>query len=259
MGAIGILAAVHQELAGLLAVMGSSASVRRVGGRDYHVGMVDGRPCVAVLARIGKVAAAASAVTLIREFGVTGIVFTGLAGGVGDQVRVGDVVVARSLLQHDMDARPLFARYEVPLLGQARFEPDAELSRRLAQCASDYLQQDLAGDVTAVVRASFGMAVPQVHCGLIASGDQFINDSQVVMALKAELPDVLCVEMEGAAVAQICHEYETRYAVIRTISDRADEAAGIDFAAFLGQVASKYSHGILRRFLKAWNTEQAQG
>ena len=108
---LGILAAIHDEVDGLIAALHAnpSADVRTIGRRDYHVGELFGQRCVLVLARMGKVAAAATTVTLIREFGVDDIVFTGLAGGVDPATRVGDVVIGERTLQHDLDERPLHA------------------------------------------------------------------------------------------------------------------------------------------------------
>lgn len=246
---IGIMAALHDEIADLLQAMKAPVSTRRIGRRDYHAGTLYGRPCVIVLARMGKVAAAATAVTLIHEFAVNIIVFSGLAGAVGKHVRVGDVVVARYLLQHDLDVRPLFPRYEVPLLGRSHFDADEPSASLLAACAKQYIAQDLRGEIGSTTRQNFGIARPAVHCGLVISGDSFINSPVALGSLQSALPDALCVEMEGAAVAQICHEYGVPCAVIRTISDRADGTASIDFNAFLTQVARFYSAGILRRFL----------
>ncbi len=248
---IGIMAALHGEVAGLLSTMGAGARVQRVGGRDYHIGQLLGCECVIVLARVGKVAAAATAVTLVREFGATQLLFTGLAGAVASHVRVGDVVVAQSLLQHDMDASPLFPRYEIPLLGRSRFASDVAASDRLAQCAVAYLEEDFMAHAGPELCQRFGLGQPSVHRGMIVSGDCFVNDAQGVARLRDCLPDALCVEMEGAAVAQICHEYEVPFAVVRTISDRADDTAGIDFSAFLSLVASVYSAGILHRYLES--------
>lgn len=242
-GRIGILAAVQEELTGLLALMSPGVRVHRIGMRDYHVGMLGSQPCVAVLARIGKVAAAASAVTLIREFGADTLILTGLAGGIGPDVNIGDIVVADGLIQHDMDASPLFQRYEVPLLGKSEFATDASLSDLLCRCAAEYLAQEPPAKDLAV----FGIERPRVHRGLIASGDQFIGNAHIASTLRDALPGVLCVEMEGAAVAQICHEYGARCAVVRTISDRADASADIDFSAFLANVASRYCGGIFTR------------
>lgn len=255
MSTIGILAALHDEIAALLTAMGPDVVTHRIGQRDYHVGMLSGRKCVLVLARVGKVAAAATAVTLIREFNASVVVFTGLAGAVADHVRVGDVVVAQSLLQHDLDVRPLFPRYEVPLLGRSYFDADARLAALLVQCANDYLTEDLPGQVSVAIRDGFGVSTPAVHSGTIISGDVFVSDTAAVAALRDGLPDALCVEMEGAAVAQICYEYGVPCGVLRTISDRADSTASIDFSAFLAQVASFYSAGILRRFLSSYGDD----
>lgn len=252
MSAIGILAAVHDEIAELLQAMGPGVVVRRIGQRDYYSGVLSGRDCVVVLARMGKVAAAATVVTLIREFHVGAVVFTGLAGAVAPHVNVGDVVVARSLLQHDLDVRPLFPQYEVPLLGRSYFDADTALTALLAISAQDYLTSGLAQEVSVGTLNTFGVNAPVVHEGTIVSGDSFINNAASIAALQASLPDALCVEMEGAAVAQICHEYDVPCAVLRTVSDRADDTAGVDFHAFLTQVASHYSAGILRRFLEGY-------
>src|ERR1700761_2309428 len=103
---LGILAALPQELGDLIAAMRAESGVRTVthGQRDYHLGTVHGTPCVVTLARVGKVAAAATVSALIHVFDVEAVVFTGVAGGVGGEVRVGDIVVANVLMQHDLDA-----------------------------------------------------------------------------------------------------------------------------------------------------------
>lgn len=249
---LGIMAALHDEIAGLLAHMGPDAACRRIGMRDYYVGELYGQPCVVVLARIGKVAAAATAVTLIRDFDVRALLFTGLAGGIAPGVRVGDVVIADALVHHDLDARPLFPQYEVPLLAVSLLPTDARMNGVLAQCAADYLALALARDVDAATRDLFAIGAPMLHRGLVASGDRFVGDADTAAAVHAGLPDTLCVEMEGAAVAQVCHEYQVPCAVMRTISDRADAAAPVDFAAFLNHIASHYSSGIVSRFIEAY-------
>ncbi|OZI68176.1 5'-methylthioadenosine/adenosylhomocysteine nucleosidase [Bordetella genomosp. 1] len=238
---LGILAALPEEITELLAEMGPTAEVHRIGMRDYHVGMLAGQPCVLVLTRIGKVAAAATTAMLLHAFGVRAVVFTGVAGGIHPRVQVGDVVIGDALLQHDLDARPLFPRYEVPLLARSHFATEAALTALLGQCAADFLAGYAHG------RA----AQPAVHHGPIATGDCFVGDAVTLARLREELPQALCVEMEGAAVAQVCHEFGVPCAVLRTISDRADNAAPVDFKRFLTEVASVYSAGILRRFLRA--------
>ncbi len=241
----------HGEIAELISAMTaqSDSRIERIGMRDYHVGELDGQPCVVALARIGKVAAAATTVTLIREFGVTEIIFTGLAGGIAAQAKVGDVVLADQLIQHDLDASPIFPRYEVPLLGRSTFATDMALSAELKIAAEGFLRDDLPHAITQKNQDIFQLQQVALHVGTIASGDQFISDIAHANRIATALPEVLAVEMEGAAVAQICYEYGVPYAVLRTISDRADATAHVDFGQFLDGVASHYSAGIVRQFL----------
>lgn len=242
-----IVAALHDELASVLALMPDEHK-KTVAGRDFWVGHLHGQAVVAVLSGIGKVAAATTATLLIERFGVQRIVFTGVAGGLGAGVRVGDVVVAESFLQHDMDASPIFPRHEVPGYGQSRFETDRVLTEQLARAASAALEGigALLDDTT---RAAFDLRTPRLHRGLIGSGDRFVSTAIECAALQRELPDALAVEMEGAAFAQVCHDFGVPLAVVRTISDRADDAAHVDFPRFLQEVASRYSGAIVKSLL----------
>ena len=88
---------------------------------------------------------------------------------------------------------------------------------------------------------AFGLQAPRLHQGLLLSGDRFVDTTAECRALQAELPDALAVEMEGAAMAQVCHDLGVPLAVVRTISDRADDSAHVDFPRFLREVASRYS------------------
>jgi adenosylhomocysteine nucleosidase len=248
---LGIVAALHEEISDLLAEMAPGAHVEHIGMRDYHVGKLHGHNCVIVLARIGKVAAAATTTALIHRFKVDEIVFTGLAGGLAHGLSVGDVVVADTFVQHDMDASPLFPRFEIPLLGRATFDTSPVLRDALARAARDWLADEMASQVPDTLRTELRMTTPRVHVGQIASGDRFVSSAQEVDRLRNALPQALAVEMEGAAVAQVCHEYGIPFAVMRTLSDAADDDAHVDFPRFLSGVASHYSHGILRRFLTA--------
>ena len=233
---LGIISALAEEQEGLIDVMHDATRLTH-GMRDYTCGTLWNTDAVVVLSRIGKVAAAMTAATLVEKFGVTHIIFTGVAGSADFGVNVGDVVVAESLAQHDMDASPLFPRFEVPLTGLTRLPTDAILSRQLAEAARRFLENEPAGS--------------QLHRGLIGSGDQFINDGVRLAALKDGLPDLLAVEMEGAAVAQVCFELNVPFAVIRTISDNANEHAATDFMHFVKTVAARYAFGILQQFCHA--------
>ena len=96
---------------------------------------------------------------------------------------------------------------------------------------------------------TFGITKPRVHRGLILSGDRFVSRAEESAALRSELQDALAVEMEGAAVAQVCLDYGMPFAAVRTVSDRADDDAHIDFNRFIRDVASRYSLAILSQWL----------
>jgi adenosylhomocysteine nucleosidase len=226
-----IVAAMHEELSAVLALMPDERK-QSAAGRDFFVGHLHGQEVVTVLSRIGKVAAATTATVLVERFQVDRIVFTGVAGGLSRGVDRGDVVVADSFVQHDLDASPIFPRYEVPLYGTSVFRTDAALTQQL---------------IEAVQRALHGT---HVHRGLVASGDRFVSSAEESRLLQQALPDALAVEMEGAAFAQVCHDYGVPFAAVRTISDRADDAAHGDFLRFIEDVASRHSAAIVEAFLR---------
>lgn len=238
-----ILSALAEEQHGLIELLAQPQRVERA-GRTFWRGHLGGQPVVLALSRMGKVAAATTTTTLIEAFGVDQVVFTGVAGGLGPGVRVGDVVVAGQFMQHDMDVSPLFARFEVPLYDRTLFDCDARLSEHLFAAARSYLTRtrDLANPGQFTSGAT-------LHRGLIASGDQFVGRADQSSDLKAALQSAghqpLAVEMEGAAVAQVCHDYSVAFAAMRTISDRADDQAHVDFAQFVQEVASQYARGII--------------
>ncbi|HEX4113509.1 MAG TPA: hypothetical protein VH020_13330, partial [Stellaceae bacterium] len=106
-------------------------------------------------------------------------------------------------------------------------------------------------DVGAADLAEFGIDRPKVRDGLIVSGDQFIADAARAAGLRALLPGAQCVEMEGAAAAQVCYEHAVPIAIVRVISDRADHAAPLDFTRFIDRVASHFTRGIVMAMLSA--------
>lgn len=239
-----IVAAMAEELRGLEQALEARRSVRRA-GRDFHLGRLHGHDVVLVLCGIGKVAAATTATLLVTEFDAGRIVFTGVAGGLGEDVRIGDVVIAQALLQHDMDASPLFPRFEVPLTGRARFDADADLGDATCRAAEACLREQALGAPAGAARAS------RMHRGLIVSGDRFVSRREDSAALRVLLPDALAVEMEGAALAQVCHDFGVPLAVVRSISDGADDGAHVDFAVFVRETAARISHGVVERLLRA--------
>jgi len=266
---LGIVSAMHEELSAVLARV--QARPVEWAGRTFWQGHWHGVPVVAVLSRIGKVAAATTVTTLLHRFEVDQVVMTGVAGGLAESVQVGDAVVADAFMQHDLDASPLFPRYEVPLYGVSRFGVDARLSGWLMQAAQEALSQadwqvalgeltaraggGRAGDTEATGKSvnSGGSgdgaalrALPRVHTGLVASGDRFVSSAEESRTLRGALPDALAVEMEGAAMAQVCHDHGVPFAGVRLISDRADETAQVDFMRFIRDVAAPVSAAIMQ-------------
>ena len=241
---LAIVSAMREELRALLAQL-EGAQVQHVAGRAFHRGRLAGREVVLVLSGIGKVAAASTAALLIDRFQVRGVLFTGVAGGLGAGVQVGDVVLATALLQHDLDASPLFPRWEVPLTGRSRFAADLALREALATACEQVLARPHAG------LAALGLPPPRRHLGLVISGDRFVSSAAESAALRAALPDALAVEMEGAAMAQVCADFGCPLAVVRTVSDRADDTAHVDFGRFVTEVAAEYSRDIVLAALSA--------
>lgn len=243
---IGIMSAMHEEIHLLHEQMEVESEIV-LGMRTYFIGKLCGKDVVVVFSRWGKVAAASTATALIVEFGVDEIIFSGVAGGLDKRLNIGDIVIGESLIQHDMDATPIFSKYEIPLMDKTYFDSDKTISQRLTSAANKYLAENkLDNELT----EEFGLHSPTIYIGNIASGDRFISDNAEIERFRSELPDVLCVEMEGAAVAQICYEYGVPFGIVRTISDSANDDAHIDFIRFVDKVASHYTSGILENYLK---------
>jgi adenosylhomocysteine nucleosidase len=244
---IGIMSAMIEENL-LLSKKLSYQNIFQSAGRTYYKGHYLGHEIVIAFSRWGKIASSITATHLINEFKVEKLIFTGVAGSAHSHIKTGDVVVAKSLIQHDMDARPLFAKHEIPLINKTRFDVDDDLYKKTLMATNAFMKQ-FPDYLTHEDIASFNLKQPKVHSGLIASGDKFFSSKKDLEALTCDIPEALCVEMEGASVAQVCFEHELPFCVVRTISDGADENASHDFPKFVKQVASPYSLGIINNLL----------
>lgn len=242
---IGIVAALHEELAALTQAARTEGpvTVERVAGVELERATLAGREVVLALSGVGKVAAAATAALLCER--VDTLLMVGTAGGLSSRVKPGDVVVATTTLQHDVDARPLWPRWTLPGIGQPRVPTDPELTDVLAAAAESVCASH-RGDL-----AALGLGRPVAHRGLVVSGDVFVSRSEASARLRVDLPDALAVEMEGAAVAQVCHTAGVPFGLARTISDRADSAAAVDFPPFLNSVAAPYAHDLVVEALRS--------
>jgi adenosylhomocysteine nucleosidase len=246
---IGILGAMPEEINGIVALIKDKKEVVK-GMRTYYIGTINNIDVVVVFSRWGKVVSATTVTHLIVEFGITQLIFTGVAGAISSNVAIGDVVIADSLVQHDLDARPIVERFEIPLLGKKVLCPPRKLVDFAFGCVNGIVSSGgLFGLLSSKEQQQFFLKSPKVAIGQIASGDQFFSSNIDKDNLLKMLPDVLCVEMEGAAVAQVCFEYDIPYVIIRIISDDASENSVVDFNEFVTQVVSKFGVAIIQEMI----------
>ena len=246
--AIGIISAMQEEMQTLLDNLQEPVATTK-GMRTYYHGKLFNVEIVLVFSRWGKVASATTVTQLINDFEVDEIIFTGVAGAISNDLNIGDIIIGKHLYQHDVDASPLFKKFEVPLLNKTYFETSLIHRERLYQATRAFINSYM-DFISAEKAHSFQIIDPRVIIGDIASGDQFLSETNATESLSSELPTVLCVEMEGAAVAQVCFEYEIPFSIIRIISDKANDNAHIDFPLFAKEVASHYALGILQYYCK---------
>ncbi len=173
----------------------------------------------------GKVSASRAATRLISSTykgkNVDLILFTGVAGAANKNLKQWDIVISDSVIQHDMDARPLFEKFHIPVFNQKLLKPDEKL---LNQIFKSLLYKKDKGDLK-----NFG----NVFKGLIATGDRFISDKNELDKLNNDIPELLAIEMEGAAFAQVAKQEKIDWIILRVISDSADDSATNDFNTFL--------------------------
>ena len=243
---LGIMGAMPEEMDKIIAAI-TDKQIVESGSRIYYRGKLYGQDVVAVFSRWGKVAAATTATNMILSFNVDSIVFTGVAGAISPELTVGDIVIGQRLFQHDMDARPLMRRFEIPLTGKTSFETAKQNVDTMAQAAHNFLESNKE---FREILSEQNITNPKILTGDIASGDLFISSTQMKHAILRNIPSVLCAEMEGAAVAQVCDDYGVPLTVIRVISDSADEEAHISAIGFVNQHAGDYSLSVLKEYIR---------
>ena len=242
------MGAMAQEIDEVKALL-TNKTVVKIANREFVVGKINGIACVVAFSKWGKVAATITATLLIQEFGVTDLFFIGTAGALADGLKVGDIVISKRLVQHDLDARPIISRFELPLLNRVYVDSNPELTELAGKAVAHLLDKGVDTMVGEEAVKDFNLS-PTLYFGDIASGDQFINSDEKREEILGLLPDVLCVEMEGAAVAQVCLEFGTPFTVIRTISDTANHNARVDFGKFIIEVANAYSRAIVQEIMR---------
>lgn len=227
-GRIGVLGAMDAEIAEFLS---HAENLARTEWRGFvfHTVRLEGKEAVLVKSGIGKVYAALVSQHLIDAFSPSCLIFTGVAGALNPAYDIGDVVISRDCMQHDVDGRALgFARGNLLYTELSAFAADPSLAQLALSARADG---------------------HKIHSGRILTGDQFMNRDEI--GHHRYLMDELkgdAVEMEGGAMAQVCAVNGIPYLVIRTISDRADGDAVPDFQRFLPVVA-RNSYAVLRHIL----------
>ncbi len=223
---IGIIGAMAVEVENLIEVM-TKDQVEIISGITFHIGKIRGVDCAVAQCGVGKVAAAVCAQTMILKYQPSALINVGVAGGIGENIHIGDIVISRGLVQHDVDTSALGD--EKGMISGLNLVA-IPASRKL---------------VNLVATTAAGIYGDGVHVGIIATGDQFICDAQKLKRLAVEFDASAC-EMEGGSIAQVCWMNKVDFVVIRAISDNADEDAGVDFGTFAVASAHKIAELITK-------------
>ena len=227
---IGIIGAMEVEVASLKSAMKVSRMLKKA-QMEFLEGELEGCQAVVVRSGIGKVNAAVCTQILVDEFGVDGVINTGIAGSLKAEINIGDIVLSTDVLHHDMDATGFgYPLGQIPQMDAFSFQADEQM-RKLAK--------EVCEEVNPEIR---------VFEGRVVSGDQFISSREVKDKIKDNF-DGCCTEMEGAAIAQTAYLNQIPFVIIRAISDKADDSATMDYPTFEKQ-AVEHSVRLTRGFLK---------
>lgn len=229
---LGIIGAMAEEVANLKAEM-EQIKVSTIAGMDFYEGCLRGKEVVVVRSGIGKVNAAICSQILVDKYGVNGIINTGIAGSLRNHINIGDIVLSKDTVQHDMDATGFGYEYGViPRMETSCFEADKNLVNLAKECC-ERVNSDIS-----------------VFVGRVVSGDQFISDREkknwIVEHFKG-----YCTEMEGAAIAQTAYLNQVPFLIVRAISDKADDSAHMDYAEF-EKKAILHSVNLMTEIVKKW-------
>lgn len=213
MSKTGIIGAMELEVETLKSKMAVSQIVKKA-GMEFFEGNLNGARVVIVRSGVGKVNAALCVQILADLFEVTHIINTGVAGSLNAMLDIGDILVSRDAIHHDVDATIFgYKLGEVPQLGIREFPAD----ERLMQLAKTTCER-VNPDCHAVI-------------GRVVSGDQFISSKEIKKKLSADFQGD-CAEMEGTAIAHGAYLNQIPFVIIRAISDKADDSAEMDYPTF---------------------------
>jgi len=231
---LAVLGAFRPEVS-LLEKMLTGARVQEIEGITFMSGRLGDRPIVVVWTGVGKVNAAMTTTLLIEHFKPARVIFTGIAGAVDPNLEPGDIVIAKRTAHHDMGTlwpegiehggvRSRLTGEDNPVF----FPADPNLLAA-ADCAARKTVFD-------PITLQSGQRPPRIVTGTVVTGDSFVASKEKCKELEEKL-GADAVEMEGAAVAQVCYQRDIGCIVIRSMSDKADESAVMDKQIFYAMAA----------------------
>ena len=227
---VGIIGAMDQEVA-LLREQMSDVETLSLAGCEFYSGNLAGQSVVLTRSGIGKVAASVATTLLLERFAPDCVLNTGSAGGFDPELHIGDVVISSEVRHHDVDVTAFgYEIGQVPRM-PAAFIADERL-KAIAQAAVAELHEGI-----------------QCKEGLICTGDQFMCDPARIAKARADFPTMAAVEMEGAAIAQVCHQFGIPFVITRSLSDIAGKESPESFDAYL-ETASLHSSAMVIAMLK---------
>ncbi len=214
----GIIGAMYIEVETIKALMENKIS-EKIGGVEYVKGTLHGKDIVIAVCGIGKVAAAMCTQTMILRYAPDRIINTGVGGSLSTKLAIGDIAVAESLVQHDMDTSALG-------------DPIGLISGiNIVNIPADEKVVDLLSKGIETLENVKGLR------GVIASGDQFIASGEKKKFITENFDAIVC-EMEGASIAQVCYTNGVPFGVVRAVSDCADGSSHMDYGEFLPVAAA---------------------
>lgn len=226
---IAVIGAMEEEVE-LLRAQLENATSETIANSEYTQGTYAGKDVILLKSGIGKVNAAMSTTILLEKYNPDVVINTGSAGGYDENLEVGAVVISDEVRHHDVDAT-IFG-YE---MGQVPQMPAAfKADKRLMEVAE---------------KAVAAVGEHQAATGLITTGDSFMNDPVRVETVRGYFPTMKAVEMEAAAVAQVCYQFGTPFVVIRALSDIAGKQSNVSFDEFL-PVAAKHSTQVVLKAIE---------
>lgn len=226
---IGIIGAMPVEVDKFKSQM-LGVSTETISGTEFVCGTLWGHPAVVAVSGVGKVNAAICAQAMIMRYEPRFIINSGVAGGLDSELNICDTVIATSVIQHDMDTSPLGDPIGfISGIGVVDIPADTELSEKLHQAA-------LKNGIHSIL-------------GKIVSGDQFINSREKKDFLKKTFAASAC-EMESAAIGHVCFKNEVPFAILRSISDNADDSSHLSYTEFV-EIAADNLEKVMKTFFES--------